>query len=62
MEEEEEKEKETRAPESKRFTIKNLAEVFAMIEERLAKFEAEDFNTARYGRFFYEGIGLPDVL
>lgn len=43
-----EEEEEAPAPESERFTSKGLADGFALREEGLAKFEAEDPNLDRY--------------
>ncbi|KAK7078976.1 hypothetical protein SK128_002384 [Halocaridina rubra] len=37
-------------PKLERFTSKGSEEGFALIEERLAKYETEDPNTARYSR------------
>ncbi|XP_057675424.1 tigger transposable element-derived protein 1-like [Corythoichthys intestinalis] len=39
-------------PEPKKFTCKNLAAGFLLIEEGLAKFQAEDPDTNRYARVF----------
>ena len=50
-----EDEEDTSTPESKRFTSKGLAEVFALIDDALAKLEAQDPNTARYSKV-YRGI------
>ncbi|XP_061655339.1 tigger transposable element-derived protein 1-like [Phyllopteryx taeniolatus] len=65
--EEEEEEEEARqaveqdatTPEPKRFTCKSLAAGFLLIEEGLAKFEAEDPDAARYARIFK---GVTDHL
>lgn len=54
-----EEEEETPTPEPRRFTSKGLAEGFALIEEGLAKFEAEDPNIARYTKV---ARGVMDCL
>ena len=43
-----EEEEDIPTPEPKRFTSKGLPEAFTLIEEGLARFEAEDPNMARY--------------
>ncbi|KAK7068048.1 hypothetical protein SK128_013763 [Halocaridina rubra] len=47
-----EKDEKISSPELKRFTTRELEESFALTEEGLAKFEAQDPNTARGSPLF----------